>query len=216
MLSTLLDLCCLLFTLAMIPLSILGHELGHALAVIRLHHNGKPIILCLGGKMILDLKTGKYSYPPFSWRIRWPRLLLIVVPSVKIASGVTYAQEKMNAFQRFCMILAGPLASLGLALLWSAGAWVLFPTLILSQRDPTALWNQIGLRVFALCCIVAGYNGLAFLCNILPLPYGKNKSLPSQKISVAAVGSDGYQLLRLLLQLWREGMRRPSEKYDNG
>jgi hypothetical protein len=159
--------------------------------------------------MALDPKTGKYHCPPSSWMIRWPRLLLIVGPSPKAAYfGITYGQEKLNTRQRFRMILAGPLASLGLTLVWSAGAWVLFHTINLSQALPNALGSQIGQGVFSLCCMVAGYNGLFFLLSILPIPNRKSKPLPSQKMPVSASGSDGYQLLRL----WRENMRRSSEQ----
>ena len=197
--SALFGLCFVLFIFVMMPLSVLGHELGHALAMLRFHSNGKPIIICIGCKMTLDPKTGKYYRPTSAWTMRWPRLLLIVSLSTKAASfGITYGQEKLNPLQRFRMILAGPLASLGLALLWSAGAWVLFYT---GNSSQNALWHQIEPPVFLLCCLVAGYNALFFLLSILPIPNGKSKLFPSQKALVRAAGTDGYQLLRL----YREG-----------
>lgn len=193
----------------MMPLSILGHELGHALAMIRFHRNGKPIIICLGCKMTLDPKTGKYHRPPSSWMIRWPRLLLIVLPSPKAAYfGLTYGQEKLSNPQRFRMILAGPLTSLVLALLWSVGAWFILHAASQSQAYLNAFWLQIAQGGFFLCCASASYNGLFFLLSILPIPNWKSKPLPSQKMPVSASGSDGYQLLRL----WREDIRRSSEK----
>jgi hypothetical protein len=198
--NVLLALCLLLFIFVMIPLSILGHELGHALAMMKFHCHGKPIIICLGCEMTLNPQTGKCHWPASSWIIRRPRLLLAVAPSIKVIFlGRTYGYEKLSPRQRFRMILAGPLTSLGLALVWSAGAWVILHAASQSRTHLDALWLQIALGIYLLCGASAIYNGLFFLLSILPIPNRKRMSF-SQKTALTVTGSDGYQLLCL----WRE------------
>src|SRR5579883_2816370 len=203
----LLVLCLLLFVVLLMPLSILGHELGHAVAMVNHHSHGKPIILCLGCKMTFDSRTGKYYRPTSSWTMRWPRLLLIVAPSTRAAFfGLTYGQEQLSVPQRFWMLLAGPLTSLGLTLIWGAGAWCLLHAVSLPQTRLETFWLQVAHAVFFLCCANASYNGLLFLLSILPIPNRTSQPL-SHKTALSASGGDGYQLLRL----WREHLRRPDQ-----
>lgn len=204
--TTLLVLCLLLFMYGIMPLSTLGHELGHALAMIKLHHHGKPVIICLGCKMVFDQETRKYHRPASSWIMRWPRLVLIVAPRIQATFfGLTYGQEKLSPRQRFGMILAGPLTSLALTLVWGASAWVILHTASQSHPHLNALQLQIAQAVYLLCGVSASYNGLFFLLAILPIPNQKRKTL-SPKTALSASGSDGYQLLCL----WREHRRLPS------
>ncbi len=199
----LLVLCLLLFVVLLMPLSILGHELGHALAMMKHHSHEKPIILCLGCKMTFDSRTGKYYRPTSSWTMRWPRLLLIVAPSPRAAFfGLTYGQERLRVLHRFWMLLAGPLTSMGLTLAWSAGAWCLFHVASLAQMHLETFWLQVAQAVFFLCCASASYNGLLFFLSILPIPNRTRRSL-AHKAALFASGGDGYQLL----SLWRERLR---------
>lgn len=193
--------CFLLFIFfVMMPLSILIHELGHALALLKYHCNEKPVVICLGCKMTFDPRDSKYYRPASTWIIRWPRLLLIVAPSPRVTFfGITYGQAQLSTRQRFCMILAGPLASLGLTLASSAGAWFILHTTSQSQAYLNAFWLALAQGVFFLCCASASYNGLFFLFSILP----RKRKSRSQKTTQSALGNDGYQIL----DIWREAKR---------
>lgn len=194
--------CFLLACFLLLSLSVLGHELGHALAMIRLHRHGKPIVICLGCKLTRNAQTGTYLRPASSWLICGPRLLLIVALSTKVLSfGVTYGQEHLSRPQRIWMLLAGPLATLVLTLGWSAGAWWLFHPLTLPQEHAWTLWNLLmRLDGAFLCGLAAVYNGCFLLLSILPIPNGRSLS---HKGLMSASGSDGYQVVRL----WQESRR---------
>lgn len=202
---------CLFLALGLLlALSILGHELGHALAMIHLHQHGKPIVICLGCKLTRNAQAGTYQRPVSSWIIRGPRLLLIVAPSTRALSfGITYGQEQLSKPQRCWMLLAGPLATLVIWLGWSAGAWWLFHSLTLPQAWTP--WDLLmRLDGAFLCGIVAVYNGCFFLLSILPIPNQSSTPLSSHTGLVPASGSDGYQLMRL----WQEGRSKKNTSHS--
>ena len=147
--------------LIVLPLMTLVHELSHALAVLAL--TGREVTIRLG-----------HSEQQLKWR--WNRLQLCIGWATGFIGTFRYADESVTPYRKLAIHLAGPLASLLLALLgWG-----------ITSLQGIPLWLARAGNTMAIAACIQ------FLATILPMRY------PRWVPGYGGKSSDGWRALQAL------------------